>query len=68
MKKPSINPQPQSFFFVWVLVALIYAGLGVYIQFFSNNKDAGEAIFNYSMAVVWLSIGYSFKYTPPPKK
>jgi hypothetical protein len=68
MNKPNPVQQNYNFFFIWVIVAVVYAALGVYIQFFSINKDIGEAIFNYSMAIVWLSVGYSFKYVPPTKK
>jgi hypothetical protein len=62
------TPKPNNFFFLWVIVALIYVANGIYTQFYSSDKDLSQAIFNYAMAVTWLSVGWSFSYTPPTKK
>jgi hypothetical protein len=65
-----IEPTPKSynFFFLWALVALIYVANGLYMQFYVKGADISESIFNYAMAVTWLSIGWSFSYIPPAKK
>jgi hypothetical protein len=60
-------PKSYNFFFLWVLIAIIYVANGLYTQFYSIDKDISEAIFNYAMAVTWLSIGWSFSYTTPKK-
>jgi hypothetical protein len=67
---PENQPSPKSynFFFLWVIIALIYVANGLYIQFYVKSADISESIFNYAMAVTWLSIGWSFSHTPPPKK
>jgi hypothetical protein len=68
MSENQPTPKSYNFFFLWVFVSLIYVATGIYIQFYSIDKDVSQAIFNYSMAVTWLCIGWSFGYTPPPAK
>jgi hypothetical protein len=68
MQENQPTPKSYNFFFVWVLIAVIYVANGIYTQFYSIDKDLPQAIFNYAMAVTWLSVGWSFSYTPPTKK
>jgi hypothetical protein len=68
MQENQPTPKSYNFFFLWVIVALVYLVNGIYTQFYSIDKEISEAIFNYAMAVTWLSIGWSFSYTPPTKK
>jgi hypothetical protein len=68
MQENQPTPKSYNFFFLWVLVALIYVANGLYMQFYVKGADISESIFNYAMAVTWLSIGWSFGYTPPTKK
>ncbi len=65
---PTPPEKPQNFMFLWYMVSAVYLLNAWYIYFYSVDKDIGEVIFNLSMVVVWLSVGYSFNYTPPSKK
>jgi hypothetical protein len=60
-------PKPQNFMFLWYMVSGVYLLNAGYLYFFTTSPDMGEIVFNLSMVVVWLSIGYSFNYTPPKK-
>jgi hypothetical protein len=57
----------QNFMFLWYIVSAIYLVNAGYLYFFITSPDMGEIVFNLSMVVVWLSVGYSFQYTPPEK-
>jgi hypothetical protein len=68
MQENQTIPKSYNFFFLWVMIALISVAHGLYLQFYVKGSDISESIFQYAMAVTWLSIGWSFSYTPPPKK
>jgi hypothetical protein len=68
MQENQPTPKSYNFFFLWVIIALIYVVTGLYIQFFVKGSDISESISNYALAIMMLSVGWSFSYTPPAKK
>jgi hypothetical protein len=60
-------PKPQNFMFLWYIIALIYVINAVYMGYFVSEPDMAEAAMNIALAIMFVSIGYTFTYTPPGK-